>query len=125
MIHHLALIAHDRYKEVMVDWAVQHRQALARHRLSSTATTGQLIRHATGLDVDLYLSGPQGGDQQIGALIAEGDIGVLIFFWDTLFSHAHEPDVRALLRLAVQANIPLACNVATADYLLASTLLAP
>ena len=120
----IALIAHDNLKQDMLDWARFNRGTLAKHELSATGTTGQLLVDELGLDVHLFLSGPLGGDQQIGAAIAEGRIDFVIFFWDPLEPHPHDVDVKALLRVAVVYNVPLACNRATADYVLSSPLLA-
>ena len=121
---HIALIAHDNLKADLLDWARFNRGTLAKHELSATGTTGQLLVDELGLDVHLFLSGPLGGDQQIGAAIAEGRIDFVIFFWDPLEPHPHDVDVKALLRVAVVYNVPLACNRATADYVLSSPLLA-
>jgi methylglyoxal synthase len=107
----------------MVEWAVYNREVLARHRLYGTGTTGGIVAEATGLPVTCFRSGPHGGDQQIGSRIAEGEVDLLVFFWDPMTAQPHEPDVRALLRLAVLANIPVACNRATADYVISSHLL--
>jgi len=120
----IALIAHDNLKQDMLDWARFNRGTLAKHELSATGTTGKLLVEELGLDVHLFLSGPLGGDQQIGAAIAEGRIDFVIFFWDPLEPHPHDVDVKALLRVAVVYNVPLACNRATADYILSSPLLA-
>ncbi|HEY1487914.1 MAG TPA: methylglyoxal synthase [Micromonosporaceae bacterium] len=119
----IALIAHDSCKQDMVDWARFNRAILAGHRLYATGTTGGLLIERVGLDVTRFRSGPHGGDQQIGSRIAEGEVGLLVFFWDPLAAQPHEPDVRALLRLAVLANIPVACNRATADFIISSSLL--
>jgi len=114
----IALIAHDHCKEDLVTWAKNHKEILKQHDLCGTHTTATKIGAETGLDVFAFLSGPKGGDQQIGAKIAEGKIDVLIFFWDPLASMPHDPDVKALLRLAVLANIPTASNPATANLVL-------
>lgn len=114
----IALIAHDHCKEDLVTWAKNHKEILKQHDLCGTHTTATKINLETGLDVFAFLSGPKGGDQQIGAKIAEGKIDVLIFFWDPLASMPHDPDVKALLRLAVLANIPTASNTATANLVL-------
>jgi methylglyoxal synthase len=120
----IALIAHDNLKQDMLDWARFNRGTLAKHVLFATGTTGKLLVDELGLDVHLFLSGPLGGDQQIGAAIAEGRVDFVIFFWDPLEPHPHDVDVKALLRVAVVYNVPLACNRATADYVLSSPLLA-
>ncbi|HAM62897.1 MAG: methylglyoxal synthase [Firmicutes bacterium GWF2_51_9] len=114
----IALIAHDHCKEDLVTWAQNHMEILKQHDLCGTRTTATKISEETGLDVFAFLSGPKGGDQQIGAKIAEGKIDVLIFFWDPLASMPHDPDVKALLRLSVLANIPTASNPATANLVL-------
>jgi methylglyoxal synthase len=119
----IALIAHDNQKQDMLDWARFNRGTLAKHELFATGTTGALIADELDLDIHRFLSGPLGGDQQIGAAIAEGRIDFVIFFWDPLEPHPHDVDVKALLRIAVVYNVPMACNRATADYVLSSPLL--
>jgi methylglyoxal synthase len=121
---HIALIAHDNLKADLLDWARYNRGTLAKHELHATGTTGTLLAQELGVDVNLFLSGPLGGDQQIGAAIAEGRIDFVIFFWDPLEPHPHDVDVKALLRIAVVYNVPIACNRATADFILSSPLLA-
>jgi methylglyoxal synthase len=118
----LALIAHDRRKPDLLDWVAYNRAVLVEHQLFATGTTGALVAERTGLPVTCFRSGPLGGDQQVGARISEGEIDVLIFFWDPLEPQPHDPDVKALLRLAVLYNIPTACNRATADFLVAAPL---
>jgi methylglyoxal synthase len=118
----VVLIAHDRRKEDLLQWVQYNAPVLREHELSATGTTGALIASRTGLPVQRFRSGPLGGDQQVGARIAEGELDVLIFFWDPLEPMPHDPDVKALLRLAVLYNIPTACNRATADFLVAAPL---
>ena len=113
----IALIAHDKKKELMVQFCIAYKGILAHHNLVATGTTGSLIIDATGLNVHRFLSGPQGGDQQIGARIAYNEIDLVLFFRDPLTAQPHEPAVYALLRLCDVHNIPLATNVATAEVL--------
>jgi methylglyoxal synthase len=120
----IALIAHDNKKKDMREWARFNRHRLTEHELFATATTGRLLQDELDLAVTCFRSGPYGGDQQIGARIAEGEIDLLVFFWDPLEPHPHDPDVKALLRVAVVCNIPVACNRATADFMISSPLLA-
>lgn len=120
----IALVAHDGRKKDLIDWALYNRGTLAQHELYGTGGTGTRISEATGLPVSRFLSGPLGGDQQLGAAIAVAEIDVLIFFWDPLEPQPHDPDVKALLRLAVLHNIPTASNRATADFIISSPLLA-
>jgi methylglyoxal synthase len=120
----IALIAHDNLKRAMLEWARYNEGTLSGHELVATGTTGSLLVEELGLPVHVFLSGPLGGDQQIGAAIAEGRIDVVIFFWDPLEPHSHDVDVKALLRIAVVYNVPIACNRSTADFLLSSPLLA-
>ena len=119
----VALIAHDNRKADLLDWARYNRDTLSQHELYATGTTGALLETELGLSVHAFLSGPLGGDQQIGAGIAEGRIDFIIFFWDPLEPHPHDVDVKALLRIAVVYNVPIACNRATADFLISSALM--
>lgn len=119
----IVMIAHDNRKRDMLEWARDHYAVLRHHELHATGTTGGLIAVDLGLDVHRFLSGPLGGDQQVGAALAEGRLDVVIFFWDPLEPQPHDVDVKALLRIAVVHNCPIACNRATADFLLASPLI--
>jgi methylglyoxal synthase len=119
----IALIAHDNRKTDLLEWARFNRETLARHELLATGTTGGLIGDDLDLPVQRFLSGPMGGDQQVGAAIAEGRVDAVIFFWDPLQPHPHDVDVKALLRVAVVHNVPIACNRATADFILSSPLM--
>jgi methylglyoxal synthase len=110
-------------KREMLEWATEHKDELKRHTLIATGSTGKLIADSTGLTLERMRSGPLGGDQQIGARISDGGIDVLLFFWDPLEPQPHDPDIRALLRIAVVWNIPVACNRASADFILSSPLL--
>ena len=118
----IALVAHDNMKREMLEWATEHKDELKRHTLIATGSTGKLIADSTGLVIERMRSGPLGGDQQIGARISDGGIDVLLFFWDPLEPQPHDPDIRALLRIAVVWNIPVACNRASADFILSSPL---
>lgn len=117
---HIALVAHDGKKKEMVDWCDKNKDILKNHFLCGTGTTARLIAEKTGLPVRAYNSGPLGGDQQIGAKIVEGGIDFMIFLWDPLEAQPHDPDVKALLRIAVVYDIPVANNLATADFMLTS-----
>jgi methylglyoxal synthase len=119
----VALIAHDNRKRDLLEWARYNKGTLAQHELFATGTTGTLIEAQLGLPLTLFLSGPLGGDQQVGAAIAEGKIDFVIFFWDPLEPAPHDVDVKALLRIAVVYNVPIACNRATADFMLSSPLM--
>lgn len=119
----IALIAHDHRKAELLEWSRCNRATLAQHELFATGTTGQLVADELDLPVNRYLSGPLGGDQQVGAAIAEGRIDLVIFFSDPLAAHPHDVDVKALLRIAVLYDIPIACNRASADFMLSSPLM--
>jgi methylglyoxal synthase len=120
----VALVAHDGRKEEMAEWAAYNEGTLSQCTLWATQTTGRTLEAALGLSIHLLLSGPLGGDAQLGALIAEGRIDVVVFFWDPLTSQPHDVDVKALLRLAVLHDVPIACNRSTADHLISSPLFA-
>jgi len=116
----IALVAHDHKKADLIDWATYNKEVLARHELFATGTTGKMLEDTLDRTVKKLLSGPLGGDQQIGSMIATGDIDVMIFFWDPMEAQPHDSDVKALLRLCVAWNIPMACDRSSADFLLTS-----
>lgn len=118
----IALIAHDNMKKNLLDWATYNKGSLIKHELWATGTTGKLLEEALGIHINKLMSGPLGGDQQIGARIVNGEIDMIIFFWDALESQPHDVDVKALLRLAVVWNIPIGCNRSTADFVISSPL---
>ncbi|MDP5140745.1 MAG: methylglyoxal synthase [Spirosomaceae bacterium] len=119
----IALVAHDNKKIELIEWAKYNKATLTKHQLFATGTTGRLIEDALDVHVTRFLSGPLGGDQQIGASIAEGKIDVLIFFWDPMAAQPHDPDIKALLRLGVTWNIPIAMDRSSADFMLTSPLM--
>ncbi|MCZ8156042.1 MAG: methylglyoxal synthase [Leptospira sp.] len=122
-VKNIVLIAHDNRKEDLLEWVHFNRGTLSKHHLSATGTTGKLIQEKIQLPVYRFISGPLGGDQQIGARIVEDGIDFMVFFWDPLSAQPHDPDVKALLRIAVLYNIPMACNRSSADFLISSPLM--
>ncbi|WP_411822571.1 methylglyoxal synthase [Leptospira sp. 'Mane'] len=119
----IVLIAHDNRKEDLLEWVLYNKGTLSKHRLSATGTTGRLVQERAQLPVHRFISGPLGGDQQIGAKIVDDGIDFMVFFWDPLTAQPHDPDVKALLRIAVLYNIPMACNRSSADFLISSPLM--
>ena len=120
--HTIALVAHDHKKDLLIEWAKNNKERLSQHSLVATGTTGRMLNELVGLNVRCLKSGPLGGDQQLGAMICEQQVDMLIFFWDPLEPQPHDPDVRALLRIAVVYDVPTASNLSTADCLMSSPL---
>ncbi len=119
----IALVAHDNKKQDLVEWAKFNRDLLSHHEVFATGTTGEILEQELGLKITKLQSGPLGGDQQVGAMIVDGKVNFLIFFWDPLEPQPHDPDVKALLRMAVVWNIPIACDRASADFMISSPLM--
>ena len=119
----IALVAHDSRKNDLIQWTLEHKDKLTKYNICATGTTGRLLEEKLGINIHKYLSGPIGGDFQIGTAIVEGSVDMLIFFWDPLESMAHDPDIKALLRIATLYNIPMACNQTSADYFINSSLM--
>lgn len=118
----VALVAHDNMKPELIEWAEKHKEKLIKHNLMATGTTGNLMQKQLKVPVQALISGPLGGDQQLGGMIAEGKIDILIFFWDPFEPMPHDPDIKALLRVAAVWNIPIACSVSSANFLVSSPL---
>ncbi|HSN08236.1 MAG TPA: methylglyoxal synthase [Hanamia sp.] len=119
----IALVAHDNKKKDLIEWAIYNKTVLSEHELIATGTTGRLLEEKLGRPVKKLLSGPLGGDQQMGAMVAEEKLDMMVFFWDPMEAQPHDSDVKALLRLAVAWNILMACNRTTADFILTSVLM--
>jgi methylglyoxal synthase len=119
----IALVAHDNKKRDLIEWAKYNRDLLAHHKVFATGTTGKILEQELGFEITKLQSGPLGGDQQIGSKIVDSEINFLIFFWDPLEAQPHDPDVKALLRMAMVWNIPIACNRSSADFMISSPLM--